>query len=131
RPSRLNPAGDRARSAQPRILPRPPQADPQRLRSRHRPPRRPEFRISPTRRRSNTQSGAGSLSWASSWPLPQFLTERTDCLALRREAVELLTGRPAPDDPELHRQRGAAYSKLGLSAKAEAEYQAARAAGSN
>ncbi len=48
-----------------------------------------------------------------------------DFLTLKREAVATVTGKPAPDDPELHRQRGQAYARLGQSARAAAEFRAA------
>jgi tetratricopeptide (TPR) repeat protein len=70
------------------------------------------------------------LDWRSvrRWPSPQSWWQRSDFLVLKREAVELITGKPAPDDPWLREERGHAYAQLGESAKAEAELQAARAA---
>ena len=43
------------------------------------------------------------LDWRSveRWPSPESWWERSDFLVLKREAVELVTGKPAPDDPWL------------------------------
>ncbi len=60
---------------------------------------------------------------------PQDWSSCADFLTLRREAVETITDKPAPDDPELRRRRGRAYALLGQAAKAEAEFRAADAAG--
>jgi serine/threonine protein kinase len=70
------------------------------------------------------------LDWRSveRWPSPESWWERSDFLVLKREAVELITGKPAPDDPWLREERGHAYAQLGETAKAEAERQAAHAA---
>src|SRR5204863_6014497 len=62
------------------------------------------------------------------WPDPQAWWERSDFLMLKREAIERVTGKPAPEDPELRRRRGHAYAQLGQAAKAEAEFRAAEAA---
>jgi tetratricopeptide (TPR) repeat protein len=62
------------------------------------------------------------------WPEPQAWWDRADFLVLKREAIELGTGRPAPEDPELRRRRGRAYAQLGRTAKAESEFRAAEAA---
>jgi hypothetical protein len=62
------------------------------------------------------------------WPNPQDWWTRSDFLVLKREAIELLTGKPAPEDPELRQRRGRAYNQLGLTAKAQAEFQAAAVA---
>jgi serine/threonine-protein kinase len=61
---------------------------------------------------------------------PQDWWQRADFLALQREAIATVTGRPAPDDPKLRERRGRAYAQLGQSAKAEAEFRAAGAAAS-
>ena len=73
------------------------------------------------------------LDWRSveRWPSPESWWQRSDFLVLKREAVELITGKPAPDDPWLREERGHAYAQLGESAKAEAELQAAHAARSD
>jgi serine/threonine-protein kinase len=63
------------------------------------------------------------------WPDAQDWWKRSDFLVLKREAIELVTGKPAPDDAELRRRRGRAYAQLGQTAKAQAEFQAAAAAG--
>ena len=63
------------------------------------------------------------------WPDPENWWKRSDFLVLKREAIELVTGQPAPEDPELRRRRGRAYTQLGQTAKAEAEFRAAAAAG--
>jgi tetratricopeptide (TPR) repeat protein len=63
------------------------------------------------------------------WPDSQDWWKRSDFLVLKREAIELITGKPAPEDPELRRRRGRAYSLLGQTALAEAEFRAAAAAG--
>jgi serine/threonine protein kinase len=70
------------------------------------------------------------LDWRSveRWPSPENWWERSDFLVLKREAVELLTGKPAPDDPWLREGRSHVYAQLGESAKAEAERRAAHAA---
>ncbi len=70
------------------------------------------------------------LDWRSveRWPSPESWWERSDFLVLKREAVELITGKPAPIDPLLREGRSHAYAQLGESAKAEAERQAAHAA---
>jgi tetratricopeptide (TPR) repeat protein len=67
------------------------------------------------------------LDWRSvvRWPSPESWWERSDFLVLKREAVELCTGSPAPEDPWLREDRGRAYTQLGEPAKAEAEFQAA------
>ncbi len=67
------------------------------------------------------------LGWdaVERWGDPQDWWRRADFLTLKREAIATVTGKPAPDDPELHRQRGQAYARLGQSAKAEAEFRAA------
>ena len=49
---------------------------------------------------------------------------------LKREAIELFTGKPPADDPWLRVERGQAYEQLGEVPKAEAEVRAADAAGS-
>jgi tetratricopeptide (TPR) repeat protein len=59
--------------------------------------------------------------WPSWW-------ECSDFLVLKREAAELITGKPAPDDPWLREVRGRAYTELGEPAKADAEFKAAHAA---
>jgi eukaryotic-like serine/threonine-protein kinase len=73
------------------------------------------------------------LDWRSvgRWPSPASWWQRSDFLVLKREAVELITGKPAPDDPWLRSDRGHAYTQLGESAKAQTEFQAARAARSD
>jgi serine/threonine protein kinase/tetratricopeptide (TPR) repeat protein len=70
------------------------------------------------------------LDWRSigQWPTAEAWWQRSDFLVLKREAVELITGKPAPDDPWLREERGHAYALLGEAAKAEAELQAACAA---
>jgi serine/threonine protein kinase len=70
------------------------------------------------------------IDWRSieGWPEPQNWWQRSDFLVLKREAIELLTGKPAPEDPWLHRRRGEAYTKLGQSSKADAEFRAAESA---
>jgi len=70
------------------------------------------------------------LDWRSvgRWPSPESWWERSDFLVLKREAVELITGKPAPEDPWLREERGRAYTQLGEPAKADAEFQAAHAA---
>ncbi len=64
------------------------------------------------------------------WPDPQAWWQRSDFLVLKREATELLTGKPLAEDPWLHRRRGEAYDQLGHASEAEAEVRAADAAGS-
>jgi serine/threonine protein kinase len=59
------------------------------------------------------------------WPDPQAWWQRSDFLVLKREAIELITGKPAPEDPWLRKRRGDAYAKLGQTAKADAELHAA------
>jgi hypothetical protein len=59
------------------------------------------------------------------WPEPEDWWRRADFLTLKREAIATVIGKPAPDDPQLHRRRGRAYAQLGLAAKAEAESRAA------
>jgi tetratricopeptide (TPR) repeat protein len=73
------------------------------------------------------------LDWRSveRWPSPEDWWQRSDFLVLKREAVELITGKPAPDDPWLREERARAYTQLGEPAKAEAELQAAHAARSD
>jgi serine/threonine protein kinase len=73
------------------------------------------------------------LDWRSvgRWPSPESWWERSDFLVLKREAVELITGKPAPEDPWLREDRGRAYDQLGESAEAEAERRAARTARSD
>jgi tetratricopeptide (TPR) repeat protein len=70
------------------------------------------------------------VDWRSieGWPEPQAWWQRADFLVLKRETIGLLTGKPAPDDPLLHRRRGEAYTKLGQSSQADAEFRAAEAA---
>ena len=70
------------------------------------------------------------LDWRSveRWPSPESWWQRSDFLVLKREAVGLITGKPAPDDPWLREERADAYTRLGEPAKAEAELQAACAA---
>ncbi len=70
------------------------------------------------------------LDWRSveRWPSPESWWERSDFLVLKREAVELITGKPAPDDPWLRERRSHVYAQLGEPAKAEAERRAAHAA---
>jgi serine/threonine protein kinase len=64
------------------------------------------------------------------WPDPQAWWQRSDFLVLKREAIELLTGKPPSDDPWLRRRRGEAYEQLGQAPEAQAELRAADAAGS-
>jgi tetratricopeptide (TPR) repeat protein len=73
------------------------------------------------------------LDWRTvrRWPSPESWWECSDFLVLKREAAELITGKPAPDDPWLREERGRAYTQLGEPAKAEVEFQAARAARSD
>ncbi len=73
------------------------------------------------------------VDWRSvgQWPSPESWWEPSDFLVLKREAVELITGKPAPDDPWLREARGRAYTQLGEPDKAEAEFQAAQAARSD
>jgi eukaryotic-like serine/threonine-protein kinase len=72
------------------------------------------------------------LDWRSlgRWTSSEWW-DRSDFLVLKGEAIELITGKPAPDDPWLREDRARAYAQLGEKAKAEAELQAARAARSN
>jgi serine/threonine protein kinase len=63
------------------------------------------------------------------WPDPQAWWQRSDFLVLKREAIELFTGKPPADDPWLRRRRGEAYAQLGQTLKAEAELRAADAVG--
>ena len=73
------------------------------------------------------------LDWRSleRWPSADSWWQRSDFLVLKREAVELCTGKPAPDDPWLRENRSRAYAQLGDSVKAAAEHQAAAAARSD
>ncbi len=64
------------------------------------------------------------------WPDPQAWWQRSDFLVLRREAIELLTGKTPADDPWLRRRRGEAYEQLGQAPEAQAELRAADAADS-
>jgi eukaryotic-like serine/threonine-protein kinase len=59
------------------------------------------------------------------WPEPEDWWRRADFLTLRREAIATVTGQPAPDDLQLRRRRGRAYTQLGQPARAEAEFRAA------
>jgi serine/threonine-protein kinase len=59
---------------------------------------------------------------------PQDWWERADFVTLKREAIATVTGKPAPDDPELRKRRGRVYSQLGQTAQSVAEFQAAEAA---
>ncbi len=58
---------------------------------------------------------------------PQDWWQRADFLTLKREAIATVTGKPAPDDPELRIRRGRTYAQLGQTAKADAEFRAADA----
>jgi eukaryotic-like serine/threonine-protein kinase len=62
------------------------------------------------------------------WPSPESWWDRSDFLVLKRESIELITGKTAPDDPWLREERGRAYVQLGEPAKAEVEFQGACAA---
>ena len=58
------------------------------------------------------------------WHDIQDWWQRSDFLVLKREAIELITGKSAPDDPWLRRRRGEAYAKLGRTDKADVEFRA-------
>ena len=62
------------------------------------------------------------------WPSPASWWDRSDFLTLKREAIELVTGKPAPDDPWLRELRAGAYAQLNEPAKADAERAAANTA---
>ena len=73
------------------------------------------------------------LDWRSAgrWPSPESWWERSDFLVLKRDAAELITGKPARDDPWLREARARAYAQLGEPAQAKVEMQAAHAARSD
>ena len=75
------------------------------------------------RRRLDT---IGRIDWRAieKWSDTQDWWQRSDFLVLKREAIELITGKPAPDDPWLRRRRGEAYAKLGQTTKADVEFRA-------
>ncbi len=69
----------------------------------------------------------GRIDWRviEKWPDIQDWFQRSDFLVLKREAIELITGKPAPGDPWLCKRRGEAYAKLGQTDKAHVEFRAA------
>ena len=69
------------------------------------------------------------LGWdaVERWPEREGWWSRADFLTLKREAIATVTGKAAPDDPQLHRRRSRVYDQLGRTAEAEAEARAAGA----